>query len=391
MARKSGSKGILLEETLRAYFVRAGLFAVRGIPLVVDGEELSDIDIWLYETPTGSSRRRLILDAKSKTRPKAIERLFWTKGVRELLQVDGAYIATTDTRPILRRLARSLEISILDGTDLKRMMESTKVLFPDRLHEEEIESLIRSVDEVRGNKLLQNNYRDLKAGLIDEFGSGTINRSLESFAFFSDNFIKSHPKSEAASVCLRLAYVAASLAAIALDFVLTNVSFRSQKERQVTVANVIRYGFEDQESGLEKIRIATALVEKYATNGRTIAQNLDQAVRRDLERIPAEDVADYVVNRLRNRGAFEIARSLDRRAFNKTLVGYDALSPEEKSFIGVLVDFCGLGREYFALGWTGGDDSGEERSEEQEPSGENLWQLDLTKTAIGLNKDCAPE
>ena len=152
MANKSGAKGLLLEETLRAYFIRAGLFAMRGIPLIVGGEELSDIDIWLYETPTGSCRRRLILDAKSKSRSKAIERLFWTKGIYEFLRIDGAYVATTDTRPLLKRMSRDLGVLVLDGTDIKRMVESGRILFPDRLHEEDMEKLIREVDRSKRNR-----------------------------------------------------------------------------------------------------------------------------------------------------------------------------------------------------------------------------------------------
>ena len=377
MTRKTGgNKGAVLEETLRAYFIRAGLFAIRGIPLSVDGEELSDIDIWLYETPTGSSRRRLILDAKSKTRPKAVERLFWTKGVYELLRVDGAYIATTDTRPLLKKISRDLGISILDGSDLKRMMQSGKVLFPERLNEEDMENLIRAVDKTRGTKQLQKSYRDLKASLIDEFGAGTTNRAMDSFAFFSDIFIKSHPMSDAASICLRLSYVAASLVAIAFDFVLTGMSFKSHQERQDTITNIVRYGFEDEDSGLEKVRIATALIEKYAINGRTLAQNIEQAIRMDMEKIPAKDVAEYVVNHLKKGNGFRMARTLEGRAFDRRLVGYDALSSEEKSFIGVLLDFSGIGREYFATGWVR-DGDGEESLKKGGCSGEDQGQMDF--------------
>jgi hypothetical protein len=82
-----GDKGYQLEELLRAYFLRAGFFVVRGVPFQHAGDDLTDIDLWLYERPTGSSRRRQIVDAKSKTKPKAVERLLWTKGLAQLLDV----------------------------------------------------------------------------------------------------------------------------------------------------------------------------------------------------------------------------------------------------------------------------------------------------------------
>src|SRR6266481_1525900 len=96
--KSSGAKGYRLEEALRNYFLIAGLYVVRGVPLRLEGEDLTDIDLWLYERPSGSARRRLVVDAKFKSKPKAAERLFWTKGLSEFLRMDGAYVATTDSR-----------------------------------------------------------------------------------------------------------------------------------------------------------------------------------------------------------------------------------------------------------------------------------------------------
>src|SRR5215469_9751203 len=162
-----GDKGYRLEELLRAYFLRAGFFVVRGVPFQDSGDNLTDIDLWLYERPTGSSRRRQIVDAKSRTRPKAVERLLWTKGLAELLEVDGAYVATTDSRPMLRRIAKQLSVALLDGGDLRRISESEKVAYPDRLTEEEFQSAIVRFDRARRDKAVQTLYADIKSSLID--------------------------------------------------------------------------------------------------------------------------------------------------------------------------------------------------------------------------------
>jgi hypothetical protein len=60
-------------------------------------------------------------------RTKAQIRLLWTKGLAQLLDVDGAYVATTDTRTSLRSISRKLGITFLDGADLRRIGDSTKV------------------------------------------------------------------------------------------------------------------------------------------------------------------------------------------------------------------------------------------------------------------------
>ncbi|WP_171230069.1 hypothetical protein [Ruegeria sp. HKCCA4008] len=351
MNAKKGQKGYELEELLRAYFIRAGVYAVRGVPLRLDGDDLTDVDIWLYERPTGSSRRRQIVDAKSKTKPKAVERLFWTKGLYELLAVDGAYIATTDTRPLLKEMSRRLGLSVLDGADIKRMADSDKVLLPNRISEEDLQTKIKALDRSRRNKEVQNSYADLKAALIDNFGGGTVNRALEHVADFSDALVSCHPQSSSAEINLRLLYIAASFSAIALDYALTKVSFKSYDERRKTILNVIRYGEEDEDRGLEKVRIATALIERYATNGRAVAQSVAQSIKSDYSKIPAEIVADHILKNLKSDGLFRLARSLELRAFSQELLGFDDLPNEEKSFMGVLLDFSAIDRSSVAESW----------------------------------------
>ena len=65
--RPRTNRGATLEELLRAFFLRAGFFVVRGVPFEHLGEELTDVDLWLYERPTGTARRVQICDIKSKT------------------------------------------------------------------------------------------------------------------------------------------------------------------------------------------------------------------------------------------------------------------------------------------------------------------------------------
>ena len=124
-------KGAVLEEVLRAYFLRAGFFVIRGVPFRFADEDLTDVDLWLYERPTGTSRRVQICDIKYKQRPKAVERIFWTSGLAAALDVDGAYVATTDKRKSLRSVADKLDLQLIDGTDIQRIQNSQAVLYPD--------------------------------------------------------------------------------------------------------------------------------------------------------------------------------------------------------------------------------------------------------------------
>src|SRR4029079_147796 len=62
----SGRKGSDLEETLKEYFWQAGYFAVRGVPYRLDDEDVTDVDVWLYERPAARARRRFTVAAKNK-------------------------------------------------------------------------------------------------------------------------------------------------------------------------------------------------------------------------------------------------------------------------------------------------------------------------------------
>ncbi len=347
-----GDKGHRLEELLRAYFLRAHFFVVRNVPFQDAGDDLTDIDLWLYERPTGSSRRRQIVDAKSRTRPKAVERLLWTKGLAQLLDVDGAYVATTDARPMLRGISKKLGISVLDGADIRRISQSEKVIFPDRISEEEFVGKITSIDKARRSKDFQLQYHDIKLSLIDHFGAGTINRALDLFTFYAAAAVTSHPNTDASEIALRLTYFAAAVVALSLDYIGSEVSFRAAEERQGALINAIRFGDIDETAGLERIRLAIGLLQKYAPTGEATARAVDLAVKQDFKSIPAEIIAEYVVKSTKPEDLFQIARKLEHLAFLNAVNSFDGLCTENKSFIAMLLDYSGVDRARFASCWS---------------------------------------
>lgn len=349
--KAKGAKGLELEELLRAYFLRAGFFVARGVAVLHGEDDLTDVDIWLYERPTGSSRRIQIVDAKSKNKPKAVERLLWTKGLADLLKVDGAYVATTDARPMLRRVAKRLGLALLDGGDLRRIGESEKVAFPDRLSEEEFMSEVSRFDQPRRDRKMQASYADVKTALVDGFGSGATNRALDNFGALAALTASLHPNSVDAGVATRVAYFAAAVVALSIDFVLSEFSFRTIEERRTALINAIRFGNTDSAIGRERILVATQLLRKYAPGGEATGRAVESAVYQDLQRIPAEILGDYVAKYGRHDELFQIAKRLEHAAFSKSLPSFDSLGAEEKSLLGALLDFSSTDRAKFASAW----------------------------------------
>ncbi len=344
-------KGAVLEEVLRAYFLRAGFFVVRGVPFRFADEDLTDVDLWLYERPTGTSRRVQICDIKYKQRPKAVERIFWTSGLAKALKVDGAYVATTDKRKSLRSVAERLDLQLVDGTDIQRIQNSQKLLDAERLGDEQLIQELQAVDREFRNKSLQDARIDILAGLSEGFGSASAVRALESFGRLAGSAVSSHPDSKAARAAGRLAYLAAAIACESLDYVSVGAAFRTMDERRELMLKAVRYGAMSGEEGEFTLKLAIALVEKYAPGGKVTANAVKTAFNRDLEQIPAEIVADQAVKLLKSDQLFMAGRDLEAAGYHVSLPSFDNLPIPAKAMLGAFLDYAGIDRVRFANAW----------------------------------------
>lgn len=369
-------KGAALEEVLRAYFLRAGFFVIRAVPFRFADEDLTDVDLWLYERPTGTSRRVQICDIKYKQRPKAVERIFWTSGLADALDVDGAYVATTDKRKSLRSVAEKLGLQLLDGTDIQRIQNSQSVLYAERMGDEQLVAELQAVDKSFRNRSLQDARFDILSALAEGFGAPSAVRALEGFSRLATAAVAYHPDSQAARSAGRLAYLAASIACQSLDYVSVGAAFRTIDERRDLILQAVRLGALGGDDGQQTLRLAMALIEKYAPGGRGTAAVVEAGLKRDLDRIPAEIVADQAVRLLKADHLFTTGRELEMASYHVELPTFDGLSVQTKSMLGALLDYASVDRERFA----------------------NAWQADLTTTTASahamtreVERDTAPQ
>lgn len=347
-------KGAVLEEVLRAYFLRAGFFVIRGVPFRFAEEDLTDVDLWLYERPTGTSRRVQICDIKYKQRPKAVERIFWTSGLAQALEVDGAYVATTDRRTSLRSVARKLDLQLIDGTDIQRIRDSQTILYTDRMGDEQLIKELQAVDREFRNKDLQEARIDILSALSEGFGAPSAVRALEGFGRLTTATVSYHPNSKAARAAGRLAYLAAAIVCESLDYVSVGAAFRTMDERRELILNAVRLGALSDEDGQQRLKLAIALVERYAPGGRATASAVQASLKRDLEKIPAEIVADQAMRLLKSDQLFLTGRELEMASYQVGLPPFDSLSVPTKSMIGALLDYAGVDRGRFATAWQAG-------------------------------------
>lgn len=353
MAKTPGEKGHRTEELLRAYFIRAGFFAVRGAPVTFGTEVATDVDIWLYERPTGSARRIQIVDAKSKSKPKAVERLFWVKGLAEAIDADGAYIATTDSRPALRQIATKLGVKLIDGDDLRRIRDSGRVEIPGRLTDEDLANQAKIVDTVRHSKEFQSGISDIKSSVVAGLGEMSTVRNLDNFANFAMLAIEAHADSDTAKIAGRLSLLSAALTSISLDYIGVQAAFRTRDEQREIFANAIRFGNVDRDAGLEKLRVATALLREFSPGGSGVAKTVEANFSKRLEAIPAEIVSDQAVRMMSDGSLFRAAKNLEHAAYLVEPPSYDRLDSSSKSLVGALLDYSSVDRERYAEAWVG--------------------------------------
>lgn len=344
-------KGAVLEEVLRAYFLRAGFFVIRGVPFRFADEDLTDVDLWLYERPTGTSRRVQICDIKYKQRPKAVERIFWTSGLANALNVDGAYVATTDKRKSLRAVAEKLDLQLIDGTDIQRIQNSQSVLYSERMDDEQLVAELQAVDKSFRNKNLQDARLDILSAISEGFGAPSAVRALEGFSRLATAAVAYHPDSPAARSAGRLAYLAGAIVCQSLDYVSVGAAFRTLDERRDLILRAVRLGALGVDNGQQTLRLALALVEKYAPGGRGAATAVEAGLKRDLDLIPAEIVADQAVRLLKTDRLFMTGRELEMASYHIALPAFDDLSANTKSMLGALLDYANVDRERFANAW----------------------------------------
>jgi hypothetical protein len=345
---RTEGRGPALEEALKAYFWQAGYFVVRGVPYRIDDDDVTDIDLWLYERPAALTRRRLIVDAKNKQRPKASERIVWSKGLQNALGVDGAIVATTDQRASARQLAKKIGITLLDGSAVSKLMQSERLQQPTQIFSSDLDAQIKKIDENRRSSEWRQSLNDARASLLTGFGTQSANQNLRAAGFFAEQSVLAQPRSDQAAAALRLFFLTSALAAVSLDFSLSSHLFQSQDDRRRLLVHGIRFGDSDAHQAFSTVRAAIGLVRQYADNGNAIATQIERGFDADAHRIPAEIIADHVAKISGTDALFNIARECERAAFEIKLPSFDQMTIEAKSLLGVFLDFSGIAREKVA-------------------------------------------
>jgi len=340
---KALPKGYHMEELLRRYFIRSGYFTVRGVPFVYEGFDITDIDIWLYDRPSSVSRHRIIVDTKNKSTPKAIERIFWTKGLQYVLGVEQSIVATTDKRSAVSDFGKEQDVLILDGSFLDRLEKSASgERFENRLTEEQFVELLGTYRPSKEGGDWKGRYKGAKRPLARDLGYNAINGWLIDAKFFAEqaHLVVTHKE-----VALRLLYMFVSFIAIAVDFVMKDLAFSETTAKLSALNDGLRYGSQGATGTTELLELATGLIAQYVPEQRVLGTRIREGLRKELEAIPTKILGEFFAKQSVSYELFNMAKELEAAAYSAGFIAPNTLSPASKGLLGVLLDFWEMDRK----------------------------------------------
>jgi hypothetical protein len=342
-SQNKSNKGYMMEEALRNYFLKSGYYAIRGVPFIYDEFDVTDIDIWLYGRSSSVSREITIVDIKNKSTPKAIERIFWTQGLKYATNASKAIVATTDNREAVKRFGHELGILVLDGAFLSKL-RMTDEYTVQRLNEEEFNALLESYayEKIDGN--WKSRFRHCKSLLTKVLSFDSCNEWLSHAQFFAE---QSSTKLKQREIALRCFYFICSLIAISIDYLMKELSFKEQSERKLLLIEGFTYGARGSIGMQKAINVAMNLVEQHVKDGKEIAKGIKKSVDNEFKAMNTIILGEYFSKNEVAKSLFGIAREFEHLSMQRSFIDHSSSTIELRSFLSCLLDYFQIDRVLF--------------------------------------------
>lgn len=336
-------KGFALEEILRDYFLKTGAYVIRGVPFTYEGEDVTDIDLWIYSRTSSFSREITIIDIKNKKAPHALERIFWINGLKQAIGGNKAIVATTDSRPSIKEFAKKQDVMVLDGKFLSKLSRS-HLISSERIYEEDLHKLIDSYELQKMDGDWKNRIKESKAIFSKPINFDSCNYWLNQAKFFAQLVLTREREKFTA---LRCFYLICSYLALGVDMCMREISFLENHERIEKLKEGFYFG-ERGSSGINNlINFSTRMVSQYVENGDVHSRILNQRFREDILKLPVNILAEYFSKTENMNHLFTFAKNLENISMHKSTPTLPE-SIEVKGYIYCLLDFWQINRQDFA-------------------------------------------
>lgn len=345
------SKGHKMEELLKSYFHRSGYFVVRGAKYRYSGFDITDIDLWLY-TRTPISRKITIVDIKNKKTPQAIERIFWTYGLKNAIKADDAIVATTDKRREVAEYGNKLGVLVLDGNFLSRLRDSKTIDENYLISEESFTNIVKSYEyhKLDGDWTLK--LEESKSILVENPGFDSCIFLLGVGKYFSNKTVTG---GNHALIAARILYRITSYILISLDIGLSKISFLEESERKNSIRNGLIYGNSGQEGFDQLLSLGKNLIYNFATDGERVYAEIQRNITRETNNVKIDYLVEFFSRSAVQSILFSVARTFEVMSLHPSQIALPERS-ESKAILYLLLDFWGVGRVDFErsiIGHTG--------------------------------------
>ncbi|MEN8220662.1 MAG: hypothetical protein ABFS56_30785 [Pseudomonadota bacterium] len=332
-------KGEATEEILREYFLKLGYFVVRSIPYKYNQFDVTDVDIWLYSRPSPLTRERTNVDIKRKKTPQALERIFWAKGLQQVLSLERCVVATTDTRPDVREFGLGNDVIVLDGNFLKRLVKN----HPDknsRLNEEELIDLIEHDSFGKFGGDWKSKFFASKSNLLNKLNFDGCNEWLLDIKYFMEQSIVSANQSSGA---LRLLYITTSFFLIGFDYVAGSSVFLDSDVRFKILTEGFRYGQKGETTSDAITNVATKFLKAVVPDAAT--QSLRAELSKQFNEIPVQIIVEFFQKPKNMQELINIAKNFEAFGYAKEFTFPKDLPSHLQGMLGLLCDFNSIDRK----------------------------------------------
>lgn len=333
-------KGELAEERLRLYFLNLGYFVVRSIKAQYQGFDVTDVDLFLYSRSSPISRERTNVDVKMKQKPQSLERIFWAKGLKEVLGLEKCIVATTDKRNHIGEFGAQNDVLVLDGSFMQKL-GSTERYSMDRLNEEEFLDLLSGGSSNSSRSDWRKQHEEAKSNLLIKLNFDGLNEFLNRTKYFLEQLCSGY----ADEACYRALYSSIAFFLVALDYVVRDVSYKNQQDRAVIISDGIRFGEKGKQKSEEIVAMASALTASFMKRGESDTEAIKSEVYSQFMGIPADDLANYLCSTEMMKRLFPMAVEFEGYAYKRVLSAPLSMSSELQSIFGLLCDFFSLDRK----------------------------------------------
>lgn len=334
------AKGEHAEESLRYYFLSLGYYVVRGVPFSYRGIDVTDVDLWLYLRSSSISRERACVDIKNKKTPQAIERVFWAKGLQQVLKLEKCIVATTDYRKEPVDFGALHNVSVLSGDFIQRIIK-TFPISPERIQEEALLAEFSTPCVTDSTVNWRKFYRESKQNLLLKLDFDGCNYYLTRVKFLLHECLAT----SFSTVPLRLLYIHLSMFLVVLDYSTKNLAPYDSKIRGQIIADGFRFGVAGKERTDEIIHTSLQILASTKKEDLFSKKSIETEIKKQLEDYPAELLSEYFAKQEVMKQLFETARESEKAAYLSTLQKPTEASTNIKSVLGLLSDFWKIDRK----------------------------------------------